>query len=143
MTIDQISVFVENKPGMLVEVIEKLGAKGIDMRAMSIADTADFGVLRLIVDKPDKALEILREAECITSVTKVIAVSIEDKPGSLARVLRMLSDAGISIEYAYAFITHEAGRAYVIIRVEDNDKAISVLTAGGVRLAAGRDIYGM
>ena len=142
MTIDQISVFVENKTGKLVEVIEALGAKGIDLRAMSIADTSDFGILRLIVDKPAKALEVLSEADCVTSVNKVIAVSVEDTPGSLAKVLRILSDEGISIEYVYAFITHEAGRAFVIIRVEDNDKAVKILTSKGVRLAASKEIFG-
>jgi hypothetical protein len=141
MTIDQISVFVENKPGKLVEVIEALGANGIDMRAMSIADTADFGILRLIVDEPSKALDILRDSDCVTSVNQVIAVSIADTPGSLAKVLRLLSDAGISIEYVYAFITHVAGRAYVIIRVEDNDKAIGVLETNGIKLASSKDLY--
>ena len=141
MTIDQISVFVENKPGKLVEVIELLGTKGIDLRALSIADTSDFGILRLIVDQPAKALEVLREADCVTSVNKVIAVSVDDTPGSLAKVLRILSDEGISVEYVYAFITHEAGRAYVIIRVEDNDKAIGVLTAKDIKLASAGELY--
>lgn len=141
MTIDQISVFVENKPGKLAEVVETLGANDIDLRAMSIADTSDFGILRLIVDKPVKALEILRDAGCVTSVNQVIAVSVEDKPGSLAKVLRILSDEGISVEYAYAFITHEAGRAFVIIRVEDNDKAIKVLTSRGVKFAANSELF--
>jgi hypothetical protein len=140
MTVDQISVFVENKPGKLVEVIEALGAQGIDLRAMSIADTSDFGILRIIVDKPAKALEVLREADCVTTVNKVIAVSVEDSPGSLAKVLRILSDEGISVEYVYAFITHEVGRAFVIIRVEDNDKAVSALTAKGVKLATAKEL---
>ncbi len=142
MTIDQISVFVENKPGRLVEVIETLGEKGIDLRAMSIADTTDFGILRLIVDKPGQALEVLQKAEYVTSVNKVIAVSIEDAPGSLAKVLRLLSDAGISIEYVYAFITHKAGRAYVIIRVEDNDRAIAVMKEKRVSLATNGELFG-
>jgi hypothetical protein len=140
---DQISVFVENKPGKLVEVIETLGAKGIDMRALSIADTSDFGILRLIVDDPVKALEALREADCVTAVNKVIAVSVQDTPGSLAKVLRILSDEGISVEYVYAFITHAPGQAFVIIRVEDNDKAISVLTSKGVRLATSKELDDM
>lgn len=143
MTIDQISVFVENKPGKLVEVIETLGAKGIDLRAMSIADTSDFGILRIIVDKPAIALEVLKEADCVTSVNKVIAVSVDDTPGSLARVLRLLSDEGISVEYVYAFITHEAGKAYVIIRVENNDRATSVLSANGIKLASAGELYEM
>jgi len=141
MTIDQISVFVENKPGKLVEIIETLGANSIDLRALSIADTSDFGILRLIVDKPSIALEVLREADCVTSVNKVIAVSVADTPGSLAKVLRILSDAGISVEYVYAFITHEAGKAFVIIRVEDNDKAISILTSNGVKLATSTELF--
>lgn len=141
MTIDQISVFVENRPGKLVEVVELLGAKGIDMRAMSIADTADFGILRLIVDKPAQTLEVLKAAEFVTSVNKVLPVLVDDKPGAMARVLRILSDAGISIEYVYAFITHKPGTASVIMRVEDNDKAIGVLKANGVTLADESTIF--
>ncbi len=134
MTVDQISVFVENTPGKLVEVLETLAAADVDLRALSIADSTDFGILRLIADKMDKALSVLREAEYITTVNKVIAASVEDKPGSLARILRLLSDAGISVEYAYAFITHEPGRALVIVRVEDNKTAIDALTKNGVVL---------
>jgi hypothetical protein len=140
MTIDQISVFVENKPGKLVEVVETLGASGIDLRAMSIADTSDFGILRLIVSDSSKALVILREAGFVTSVNQVIAVSVEDKPGGLARVLRVLSDARVSIEYVYAFITHEAGRAFVIIRADDSARALEVLKTHDVRFAAQSDI---
>ncbi len=142
MTVDQISIFVENKPGKLVEVIETLGTSGVDLRAMSIADTSEFGILRLIVDKPDLALKVLNKDEYVTSVNKVIAVSISDTPGSLAKVLRILSDADISIEYVYAFITHEVGSAYVIIRVENNERAIEVLTANGINLGAPGDIGG-
>ena len=142
MTVNQISVFVENKPGKLVEVIETLGDNGVDLRAMSIADTSDFGILRLIVDKPDTALEVLNKDEYITSVNKVIAVSIEDTPGSLARVLRILAEAGVSIEYVYAFITHEAGSAYVIIRVEDNERAVAAMKEKGVKLATNSDLFG-
>lgn len=143
MTIDQISIFVENKPGRLVEAIETLGAKGIDLRAMSIADTSDFGILRLIVDHPERALEILREAEYVTSVNKVIAVSIADAPGGLAKVLRILSDTGIGVEYVYAFITHEADKAYVILRVEDNEGAVDALTSNGITIASSQDLYNL
>jgi hypothetical protein len=142
MTIDQISVFVENTPGKLVEVVELLGARGIDLRAMSIADTSDFGILRLIVDKPAEALEALREAEYVTAVNKVLPVMVTDTPGGMAKVLRVLSDAGISIEYVYAFITHDPGMASVIMRVEDNDKAISALKTGGIELADQSKIFG-
>ncbi len=142
MTVDQISVFVENKPGRLVEVIETLGENGVDLRAMSIADTSDFGILRLIVDKPDLALKVLGRAEYVTSVNKVIAVHIADTPGSLAKVLRVLSDADVSIEYIYAFITHAAGSAYVIIRVEDNARAIEVMKENGIKLATDGELFG-
>jgi hypothetical protein len=135
MTIDQISVFVENRPGRLVEVVEALGAGGIDLRALSIADTADFGVLRLIVGNTAKALEILKDAGYVTAINQVIAVSVDDKPGGLATVLRLLSDHGVSIEYVYAFITHELGRAFVIIRADDNAQALEVLKKHGVKFA--------
>ena len=141
MTIDQISVFVENKTGKLVEITGLLGNAGIDLRAMSIADTADFGILRLIVDQPQKALEILTDADCIVSVTQVLAVQIEDTPGSLSKVLGLLSDNNINIEYLYAFITRKKENAYVIFRLEDNDKAAKVLTANGIKLASTEEIY--
>lgn len=143
MTIDQISVFVENKTGKLVEIIEALGGAKVDLRALSIADTSDFGILRLIVDQPEKALEVLRAAECVVSVTQVIAVRVEDTPGGLARVLRILSDAGVSIEYIYAFVAHEEGKAFVILRVENNDNAIKVLTEKGVKIAGKSEIYNL
>ena len=141
MTIDQISVFVENKPGKLAEITGLIGDAGIDLRAMSIADTTDFGILRLIVDKPKLAYEILKGADCVVSVTQVIAVCVEDKPGCLAKVLKVMSDEGINIEYLSAFITRKKADAYVIFRMEDNEKAIKMLTANGIKLANGDDIY--
>ncbi|MDR1194659.1 MAG: ACT domain-containing protein [Peptococcaceae bacterium] len=141
MTIDQISIFVENRPGRLAEVAEVLSAAGVDLRAMSIADTADFGILRVIVDEPARALEALRAAECVVSVTQVLAVSLADKPGSLAAVLRLLADGGVSIEYLYAFITREKGNAYVVFRLEDNDRAAAVLAAGGVEILGPEQVY--
>jgi hypothetical protein len=141
MTIDQISVFVENKPGKLAEITGLIGDAGIDLRAMSIADTTDFGILRLIVDKPQLAYDILKKADCVVSVTQVIAVSIEDKPGCLAKVLKLLSDEGINIEYVYAFITRKKEDAYVIFRMEDNERAVKILTENGIKLASGEEIY--
>ena len=141
MTIDQISVFVENDAGKLAELIGLLAPAGVDIRAMSIADTTDFGILRLIVDQPDKAVEVLKGENCIVSVTKVLGVSIADTPGSLSGVLQMLSDAKISIEYVYAFITRKQEDAYVILRVEDNDRAAEILAAGGIKVATPEDIY--
>jgi hypothetical protein len=141
MTIDQLSIFVENGPGRLAEITELLGDAGIDLRAMSIADTRDFGILRVIANEPARAREILRAAGCVVSVTPVLAVAIEDSPGSLSRVLRALSDAGVSIEYLYAFITRKKDSAYVIFRVEDNKRAEDILTARGIKTAGAEEIY--
>jgi hypothetical protein len=141
MAIDQISVFVENNIGRLAEVTAVLGDAGIDMRAMCIADTTDFGILRIIVSNPKRAVEILKAADCVVSVSQVLAVSIPDTPGSLSRVIGILSDAGIGVEYAYAFITRKKGNAYVIFRVEDNERTEEVLERNGVKTAEASELY--
>jgi hypothetical protein len=118
-----------------------MGDAGIDLRALSLADTADFGVLRVIVDDPHKALELLRAAGFVVSMTQTLAVPITDTPGGLAHVLRILADAGISVEYSYAFITRKAGNAYVILRVADNAQAQRVLSEEGVNAATDGNIF--
>ena len=140
MTISQVSVFIENTPGHLAEVTEILGENGIDLRALSIADTKDFGILRLIVDDPEKTATVLKNASCIVSVTPVLAVSLADKPGGLAKVLRVLSSENISIEYAYAFISRKNDYAYVVLRVEDNDRAEKLLDSKGIKTITDSDI---
>lgn len=132
MTIDQLSVFVENKPGHLLEIAETLGEAGIDLRALSIGDTAEFGVLRLIVSEADRALAVLREAGFAVSLTQVLAVSLADTPGSLSRILRVIAGAGINVEYLYAFVTRKSGGAYAVFRVEDNAAATTVLGKNGI-----------
>jgi hypothetical protein len=141
MTIDQLSIFVENRPGCLLEITDILAGAGVDLHAMSIADTKDFGILRIVVNDPVRAGEVLRNAGCVFSVTKVLAVSIDDKPGGLSRILNILAGADISIEYLYAFITRKKDNAYVIFRVEDNDRAVAALTAHDVKTAGAKDIY--
>ncbi|MDR1482167.1 MAG: ACT domain-containing protein [Synergistaceae bacterium] len=141
MAINQISIFVENSVGRLAEVTAVMGDAGIDMRAMCIADTADFGILRVIVSNPKRALEILRASECVVSVTQVLAISIPDTPGSLSRVIGILADAGVSVEYAYAFITRKKGNAYVIFRVEDNERAEEILARNGIETANESELY--
>jgi hypothetical protein len=141
MIVDQVSVFIENKLGTLAEVTGIMGEAGIDLRALSLADTADFGVLRLIVDAPGKALELLKSAGFVVSKTQVLAVPIQDSPGGLAKVLRILADAKISVEYSYAFITRKQGNAYVILRVEDNARAHGALAEHGVKLPEGGNIF--
>jgi hypothetical protein len=132
VTIEQLSVFVENKPGHLLEITETLGEAGIDLRALSIGDTAEFGVLRLIVSEADRALAVLREAGFAVSLTQVLAVSLADTPGSLSKILRVIAGAGINVEYLYAFVTRKSGGAYVVFRVEDNAAATAVLDKNGI-----------
>jgi hypothetical protein len=125
--VKQISVFLENKSGRLAQVTRALGDNQINIRALSIADTTDFGILRLIVDKPEEANSILRAEGFMVSETAVIAVEVPDRPGGLADILATLGQAGINIEYLYAFIGQSSDKAQVIFRVDDSDKAINVL----------------
>jgi hypothetical protein len=141
MLIDQISVFIENKYGRLSDITGILSREGIDIRALSIADTTNFGILRLIVSNPEKAESALKAGGLTVSRTQVIAVRIEDKPGSLHGVLKVLKNEGISVEYAYAFITRKNDDAYVILRVEDNEKAVRVLKENGVSLLPASEVY--
>ena len=139
--IDQLSVFIENKPGKLVEVLEVIGSIGVDLRALCLADTSDFGVLRLIVDKPDETVKALTDGGYIVKSTKVLPVAISDEPGSLARALRILCNRKINVEYTYAFVAHSSGSAYVIIKVADNAVAAAALTEGGIKIAEEHEIY--
>ena len=132
MIIHQISVFIENKPGRLTEIVSSLSEKGIDIRALSIADTTDFGILRLIVNDPELAMRILKDEGVTVSKTQVIGVRMADRAGALAEVLAILRDAKIAVEYAYAFITHSKSDACVVLRVEDNESAIRALSAHGI-----------
>ena len=141
MTVKQLSVFVENKPGKLVQALETLGDANIDLRALSLADTSDFGILRVIVDKPDKALKALGDEGFLVKSSEVLAVVIGDKPGGLASIVRLLSDAGVNIEYTYAFVAHSRDNAYVIIRADDNEAAIEAMTTQGVTLLAEKEMY--
>ncbi|NLP48885.1 MAG: ACT domain-containing protein [Clostridiales bacterium] len=141
MPIKQISVFVENKPGRLADITSILAKADIDIRALSIADTTDYGILRLIVSHPDKALEVVRQEGMTASATDVLAIAIPDEPGGFAQAISVLAQNEISVEYAYAFITPRVGQAYIIIRVADNDLACSVLSEAGIRQIEQSDIF--
>lgn len=143
MFVKQLSIFVENRPGRLSAITRLLGDHQIDIRAMSIADTRDFGILRLIVNHPAKALEILKEASYSVTLTNVIAAGVKDTPGGLADAMRVLYDNNISVEYMYAFISHAEDTAFVILRVEHNDKAAEALEEAGVRLLTEQEIFEM
>jgi len=141
MTVEQLSIFVENQPGKLLEALETLGDANVDMRALSLADTSDFGILRIIVDNPVNAFNALGEAGFLVKTNDVLAVVIGDKPGGLASVVRILSDAGVNIEYTYAFVAHSRDNAYVILRVDNNDEAIKALTSNDVKLLTSKEMY--
>jgi len=130
----QLSVFVENQPGKLCEIAELLGQNNIDIQALSIADTDNYGILRLIVDRPRDAETCLKESGFSVSQTKVLAVLVSNRPGSLAAALRVLEEAGISVEYMYAGLAKQAGSAYFVFRVADNEAAAAALTAAGIRV---------
>ena len=143
MTIEQLSVFVENESGKLVEVLETIAKAGVDLRALSLADTSDFGILRIIVDKPQVALNALQGEDYLVKSNEVIPVSVSDTPGGFAGVLRLLADSGIDVEYTYAFVSHAKGEAYVILRVADNDAAIKILKGNGITLLSANDMFGV
>lgn len=141
MLIKQISIFLENKQGRLAEVTRTLGENNIDIRALSLADTTDFGVLRLIVNNPDKARQILTENGFAVSINDVIAIEVEDKPGGLADVLAVLDRKGISIEYMYAFVNSKPNTAMVIFRVENPESALEILKSENVKIKSAEDVY--
>lgn len=143
MIIKQLSIFVENKPGRLAEVTKAIGDAGVDIRALSIADTSDFGILRLIVNRPEDAVKALRDAEMTVSLTDVLAVGINDAPGAFAEVVRLLSDENIGIEYMYAFISRKENQAFIILRIEEVERAVALLQANHVPLITGQEIYEM
>ena len=143
MLIKQISVFIENRPGSLANVTEALADSKVDIIALSLADTSEFGILRLIVDKPDEAKTALREAGLIVKSTDVLAVAMDDRPGGLAGVVRLIADAGLSIEYMYAFVGKKDGKAVVVVRVNDLEAAMVALNKDGSTIVTARDIYNL
>ena len=143
MQIQQLSVFIENKPGRLAEITEVLANADVDIRAISVADTSDFGILRVIVDRPKEAVIALREHGMTVSLTNVLAVGIPDEKGSFSKVIRILADAGIDVEYIYAFVSRDKDKAYVIIRTEKSTRAAQVLVQNGVEILTEEALYNM
>lgn len=140
MSIEQLTVFVGNRRGTLSDVTALLAERHIDLRALSIADTRDFGILRLIVSDTKKAEKILLENDYLVRITEVLGVKIGDEPGKLALALQALSAAGVDVEYLYAFLARTARHAYVVLRVPDNKAAEAVLTAAGYHLILEEDL---
>ncbi len=127
MSVKQISVFLENKKGRLAEVTRTLSHEKINIRALSLADTADFGVLRIIVDNPDRSLTVLKKHGFVAQVTEVIAVEVEDRPGGLSRILEVLDQDNVNVEYMYAYVEKSRENAIVICRIDDRERALQIL----------------
>ncbi len=143
MRVKQISVFLENKAGRLWELTETLKGRELNIRALSLADTTDFGILRMIVNRPEEAIAALKEKGFAVAATEVLAVEVPDRPGGLAGVLRILSDEGINVEYMYAFVEKKAGNAAVVLRVEQLEKATAVLSGAGVTILEAEEVYNL
>ncbi len=143
MTAVQISVFLENKSGRLAEVTRSLASAGVNIRALSLAETIDYGVLRLIVDKPKEAKAALTQAGFTVSETEVIAVEMPDRPGGLAEIVDMLTKRGLNIEYLYAFVGQRGENAVVIIRIDTIPEAIAALQTGGARVLSAAELSGI
>jgi hypothetical protein len=143
MKVEQISVFLENKPGALAEVTRILGDSGVNIRALSLADTKDFGILRLIVNDNEKAMEILGRKGLTVRKTEVVAVEVPDRPGGLAEVLRVLFEADINVEYLYAFVQKSGENAIIIFRFDETDRAIEVLSKKQVKILEGKKVYAL
>ena len=143
MQVEQISVFLENKTGRLSEVTGILSEADVNIRALALADTSDFGVLRLIVDNNDRAISVLKENGFTVGKTEVVAAEVEDKPGGLHNILRTLRAQGINVEYMYAYVRHTGQDAVMIFRFDNIQGAIEVLKKNGVTVIDGQHLYSM
>lgn len=144
MKIHQLSVFVENKPGRLSEPCAALGRAGINVLSLALADTHQFGTLRLVVPEGDlpRARDVLTEAGCVVTVTEVVAVGVPDEPGGLAHVLELIERAGVNVEYVYPMARRPDGRSILVFRFDAPGRAIQALTAGGVDVLDGGELSG-
>ena len=140
MSVHQISVFLENRAGQLAEITAILAKNNIDLRAISIAETADYGVLRLIVGDAEKATSILMQHGYLMSMTPVLVVAVSDEPGGIAPVLANMAESNIDIEYMYSLFTHKEGKAYIVFRVAEAEKFTELLADHGLRLATNEEL---
>jgi len=138
--IKQISLFVENKPGRMAKVSKTLSDAGVNIRALTVAEAGDFGVIRMVVDDPEKGYQVLHDSGFTVSETEVLAVEMKDIPGGLYEIVNTLGESDVNVDYAYAFVTTKAERAMLIIRVDNLEKAREVLTDAGIKLATKDEI---
>ena len=143
MKLKQISIFLENRKGRLWKALNILSNAKINIRALSIADTSEFGILRMIVPEPELARKILEEANFVVKVNDVIAVSVSDKPGGLESILAGLNKSDINVEYLYAFVEKKGENAIVVIRTEDIDAGINALEKSGITVLSSKEVYSL
>jgi len=143
MKITQISVFLENRKGRLYEVCSLLGKNKINIRALTIAETPEFGILRIVVDKPQEAIKVLKNNGFTANLTDIVAVEVEDKPGGLAGILKVLSIGDINVEYMYGFLEKSSDKALLVFRFEEPDKAIKILRKNKVKVINKGDIVNL
>lgn len=143
MRVEQISIFLENKAGRLAEVSRILAEAGINIRALSLADTSDFGILRLIVNQTAKAKEVLKEHGFTVGKTDVVAVEVTDRPGGLHNILDILYKSNVNVEYMYAFVQQSGSNAVIIFRFDNLDEAVRLLQENGIKVIKGEDLYAM
>ncbi len=141
MKVEQIAIFLENKSGRMADITAILAQNGINIRAMSLADTADFGILRLIVNDTEKARNVLKESGFTVGTTEVVVVEVGDKPGGLAHVLQVIKEGDLNIEYMYAFTQKSGDTGLIIFRFDELDRAIDLLAKAEVRLLSGDEVY--
>ncbi len=140
MTVKQISVFLENKPNKLAEFTTCLSSQNIDLRALSVAEASDFGIIRVIVDDVYNAVTLLKDADYICSITEVLAIEVSDEAGGLAKMISVLGRGGINVEYMYTITTSAKDVAYMITKVNDNAKAAEVLKENGIRMVCHKEL---
>ena len=143
MKVKQISVFLENKKGRLYEAVDSLAKANLNIRALSIADTSEFGILRLIVPEPDKAKKVLEKNGFTVRENNVIAVGVSDQPGGLSDALKVLNEAQINVEYLYAFVEKKAAKAVVVMRTENIDESVRALKQGGITVLSSEELYNL
>ncbi len=143
MKVKQLSIFLENRKGRMRKALDVLEKGGVNIRALSIADTSDFGILRLIVPEPDKTKKLLEDNNFLVKVGEVIAVRMSDRPGGLGEILGILDDSDINLEYLYAFVEEKENGAIVLLHPENIDDGIKALQDGGAEVILAKDIYGL
>jgi hypothetical protein len=141
MTVRQLSVFLENKPGRLCAATDILAKEGINLSALTLADTSEFGILRLIVDQPDRARDVLMNAGIVVRISDVLAIAMDDAPGGAVGILHLLSSAGLNVEYIYACVGKQSGKALMVIRTDDIELAEDILHRGGYGDINPADVY--